>query len=60
MPFPLDSVAPENRRALAVAGFRWNETGVWVNQRLRRAIGFETVRDHDSAWLRRWLRDGQD
>jgi len=55
----LESVAPEHRHALAIAGYNWlPETGVWINRRLGRAISFETVRDHNAAWLKRWLQGG--
>jgi hypothetical protein len=53
------------RRALELAtehaGYRWDDlTGVWLNNRIGHAIGYETVRDHDAAWLKRWLQYGQD
>ena len=59
MPADLDSVAPEHRHALAIAGYSWKpETGVWVNHTLGRAISHETVRNHDATWLKRWLAQG--
>ena len=57
--FRLDAVPAESREALANAGFRWEAlSGMWLNLGSGRAISFETVRDHDWAWLRHWLAEG--
>jgi|SRR5690242_11433961 len=57
----LDSLPPQSRRLLEGAAYQWApETGVWINNRIGRAIGYETVRDHDVTWLKRWLQHGQD
>ena len=56
----LDSLPRQSRRLLEEAGYHWDpETGVCINNGIGRAIGYETVRDHDAAWLKRWLQYGQ-
>jgi len=55
----IDSIPAEFRQALEDAGYQWKaESGVWMNVEHGRAISFETVRDHDAAWLRCWLEEG--
>ena len=52
----LDQLDPRSRRLLEDAGFAWDsETGMWVNNRVGRAISFETVRDRTPEWLAHWL-----
>lgn len=53
---------PRCRRLLEEAGFAWHsDTGMWINNRIGRAISHHTVRDHTPEWLQNWLHEiGQD
>ena len=61
VPSRLDSIPPQSRRLLEEAGYHWDpSTGMWINNRLGRAISYQALRDHDAGWLRLWLQYGED
>ena len=57
MPHDPERIDPAALEVLHDAGFVWDpKLSTWFNVKVRRAIGFETVRDNSLEWLRGWLQ----